>query len=187
MQPSRGCCGCAGQPRKRDRAHRKGPPDSPAPRPQSVSGGSVLPHPSGFYIAQLAEPLVTLMRPPWLLSGVDVPRRCAPSLAHLFGVPPAIPANWRCRVRSECLLTPGRSETSLIAADGKSVPGGAPTFAIMDERAAWDREKGDAMEKRSPLRLRQVCRTGFDRRSLSAGHCRRMVECQSLPGSAARP
>lgn len=34
----------------------------------------------------------------------------------------------------------------VIAADGKSVLGGAPTLAIMDERAAWEREKGDALE-----------------------------------------
>lgn len=33
-----------------------------------------------------------------------------------------------------------------IAADGKSVLGGAPTLAILDERAAWDREKGDNLE-----------------------------------------
>ncbi len=33
-----------------------------------------------------------------------------------------------------------------IAADGKSVLGGAPTLAIMDERAAWEREKGDNLE-----------------------------------------
>lgn len=34
----------------------------------------------------------------------------------------------------------------VIAADGKSILGGAPTLAIMDERAAWDREKGDSLE-----------------------------------------
>ncbi|MBE9636546.1 terminase large subunit domain-containing protein [Salipiger mangrovisoli] len=33
-----------------------------------------------------------------------------------------------------------------IAADGKSILGGAPTLAILDERAAWDREKGDNLE-----------------------------------------
>ncbi|RYH02856.1 terminase [Salipiger sp. IMCC34102] len=33
-----------------------------------------------------------------------------------------------------------------IAADGKSVLGGAPTLAILDERAAWEREKGDNLE-----------------------------------------
>lgn len=33
-----------------------------------------------------------------------------------------------------------------IAADGRSVLGGAPTMAILDERAAWEREKGDALE-----------------------------------------
>lgn len=33
-----------------------------------------------------------------------------------------------------------------IAADGRSILGGAPTLAILDERAAWDREKGDALE-----------------------------------------
>lgn len=34
----------------------------------------------------------------------------------------------------------------VIAADGKSILGGAPTMAIMDERAAWEREKGDNLE-----------------------------------------
>ena len=34
----------------------------------------------------------------------------------------------------------------VIAADGKSILGGAPTLAIMDERAAWEREKGDNLE-----------------------------------------
>ena len=34
----------------------------------------------------------------------------------------------------------------VIAADGKSILGGAPTLAVMDERAAWDGEKGDALE-----------------------------------------
>lgn len=33
-----------------------------------------------------------------------------------------------------------------IAADGKSILGGAPTLAVLDERAAWEREKGDALE-----------------------------------------
>ncbi len=33
-----------------------------------------------------------------------------------------------------------------IAADGKSILGGAPTLALMDERAAWEREKGDSLE-----------------------------------------
>lgn len=33
-----------------------------------------------------------------------------------------------------------------IAADGKSVLGGAPTLAILDERAAWTPDKGDALE-----------------------------------------
>lgn len=34
----------------------------------------------------------------------------------------------------------------VIAADGKSILGGAPTLAIMDERAAWERDKGDNLE-----------------------------------------
>ena len=34
----------------------------------------------------------------------------------------------------------------VIAADGRSILGGAPTLAILDERAAWEREKGDALE-----------------------------------------
>ncbi|MCT8989017.1 terminase large subunit [Chelativorans sp. SCAU2101] len=33
-----------------------------------------------------------------------------------------------------------------IAADGRSILGGAPTLAILDERAAWEKEKGDALE-----------------------------------------
>jgi phage terminase large subunit-like protein len=33
-----------------------------------------------------------------------------------------------------------------IAADGKSILGGAPTMAILDERAAWTRDKGDELE-----------------------------------------
>lgn len=34
----------------------------------------------------------------------------------------------------------------VVAADGKSILGGAPTLAILDERAAWEREKGDSLE-----------------------------------------
>ena len=34
----------------------------------------------------------------------------------------------------------------VIPADGRSILGGAPTLAILDERAAWEREKGDALE-----------------------------------------
>ncbi|MFN4130239.1 MAG: terminase large subunit domain-containing protein, partial [Paracoccaceae bacterium] len=34
----------------------------------------------------------------------------------------------------------------VIPADGKSILGGAPTLAIMDERAAWTADKGDALE-----------------------------------------
>lgn len=33
-----------------------------------------------------------------------------------------------------------------IAADARSILGGAPTLAILDERAAWEREKGDNLE-----------------------------------------
>lgn len=33
-----------------------------------------------------------------------------------------------------------------IAADGRSILGGAPTLAILDERAAWERDKGDQLE-----------------------------------------
>ncbi|PYC48190.1 terminase [Litorivita pollutaquae] len=33
-----------------------------------------------------------------------------------------------------------------IAADGKSILGGAPTLAILDERAAWEKDKGDNLE-----------------------------------------
>lgn len=34
----------------------------------------------------------------------------------------------------------------VIPADGRSILGGAPTLAILDERAAWEREKGDTLE-----------------------------------------
>jgi phage terminase large subunit-like protein len=34
----------------------------------------------------------------------------------------------------------------VIPADGKSILGGAPTMAILDERAAWERDKDDALE-----------------------------------------
>lgn len=34
----------------------------------------------------------------------------------------------------------------VIPADGRSILGGAPTLAILDERAAWEREKGDNLE-----------------------------------------
>lgn len=34
----------------------------------------------------------------------------------------------------------------VIPADGKSILGGAPTLCLMDERAAWEREKGDNLE-----------------------------------------
>ena len=34
----------------------------------------------------------------------------------------------------------------VIAADGKSILGGAPTLAILDERAAWEPQKGDNLE-----------------------------------------
>jgi len=33
-----------------------------------------------------------------------------------------------------------------VAADGKSILGGAPTLAILDERAAWEKAKGDTLE-----------------------------------------
>lgn len=33
-----------------------------------------------------------------------------------------------------------------IAADGRSILGGAPTLAILDERAAWEKDKGDNLE-----------------------------------------
>jgi phage terminase large subunit-like protein len=43
-------------------------------------------------------------------------------------------------------LDNGGGLARVIAADGKSILGGAPTLAIMDERAAWEREKGDSLE-----------------------------------------
>ena len=40
----------------------------------------------------------------------------------------------------------GAGMARCIAADGRSILGGAPTLAILDERAAWEREKGDTLE-----------------------------------------
>lgn len=40
----------------------------------------------------------------------------------------------------------GGGKVRAIAADGRSILGGAPTLAILDERAAWEREKGDTLE-----------------------------------------
>ncbi|MGD9916918.1 MAG: terminase large subunit [Paenirhodobacter sp.] len=40
----------------------------------------------------------------------------------------------------------GEGLARCIAADGRSILGGAPTLAILDERAAWEREKGDRLE-----------------------------------------
>lgn len=40
----------------------------------------------------------------------------------------------------------GAGMARCIAADGRSILGGAPTLAILDERAAWEREKGDLLE-----------------------------------------
>jgi phage terminase large subunit-like protein len=33
-----------------------------------------------------------------------------------------------------------------IAADGRSILGGAPVLAVLDERAAWEKDKGDSLE-----------------------------------------
>jgi len=43
-------------------------------------------------------------------------------------------------------LANGGGLIRVIPADGKSILGGAPTLAILDERAAWEREKGDNLE-----------------------------------------
>ena len=43
-------------------------------------------------------------------------------------------------------LANGGGLARVIPADGKSILGGAPTLAILDERAAWVRDKGDALE-----------------------------------------
>lgn len=40
----------------------------------------------------------------------------------------------------------GGGPVRCIAADGKSILGGAPTLAILDERATWERDKGDNLE-----------------------------------------
>ncbi|MCC5961580.1 MAG: terminase [Rhodobacteraceae bacterium] len=42
--------------------------------------------------------------------------------------------------------TLGGGLARVIPADGRSILGGAPTLAVMDERAAWERDKGDTLE-----------------------------------------
>ncbi len=70
-------------------------------------------------------------------------------LGFIQGLPPAdqslftIRRGSKLEVECDCL---GGGLVRVIAADGKSVLGGAPTLAILDERAAWEREKGDGLE-----------------------------------------
>ena len=70
-------------------------------------------------------------------------------LGYIAGLPESDQAQFTVRRGSKLEIEFGGNGGGLarcIAADGKSVLGGAPTLAIMDERAAWEREKGDNLE-----------------------------------------
>ena len=70
-------------------------------------------------------------------------------LGYIQGLPEADQDQFTIRRGSKLEVEFGGNGGGLarvIAADGKSVLGGAPTLAIMDERAAWEREKGDSLE-----------------------------------------
>ncbi|MDF3608330.1 terminase large subunit [Paracoccus sp. DMF-8] len=70
-------------------------------------------------------------------------------LGYITGLPEADQAHFIIRRGSKLEIEfegNGGGLIRVIAADGKSVLGGAPTLAIMDERAAWEREKGDNLE-----------------------------------------
>ena len=56
----------------------------------------------------------------------------------------------------------GGGVARVIPADGRSILGGAPTLAILDERAAWEREKGDNLENAILSGSRQARRPGAD-------------------------
>lgn len=70
-------------------------------------------------------------------------------LGYIQGLPEADQAQFIIRRGSKLEIEfegNGGGLARVIAADGKSILGGAPTLAIMDERAAWEREKGDGLE-----------------------------------------
>lgn len=70
-------------------------------------------------------------------------------LGYLRGLPEADQALFTVRRGSKLEVETeanGGGLARVIAADGKSVLGGAPTLAVLDERAAWEREKGDSLE-----------------------------------------
>lgn len=70
-------------------------------------------------------------------------------LGYINGLPESDQAQFTIRRGSKLEIEFGGNGGGLarcIAADGKSILGGAPTLAIMDERAAWEREKGDNLE-----------------------------------------
>ncbi|XOJ26124.1 terminase large subunit [Paracoccus sp. SJTW-4] len=70
-------------------------------------------------------------------------------LGYIGGLPESDQAQFTIRRGSKLEIEFGGNSGGLarcIAADGKSILGGAPTLAIMDERAAWEREKGDNLE-----------------------------------------
>ncbi len=70
-------------------------------------------------------------------------------LGFIQGLPEADQAQFIIRRGSKLEIEfegNGGGLVRVIAADGKSILGGAPTLAIMDERAAWVRDKGDDLE-----------------------------------------
>ncbi|MFD1482989.1 terminase large subunit domain-containing protein [Paracoccus nototheniae] len=70
-------------------------------------------------------------------------------LGYIRGLPEADQSLFTIRRGSKLEVEFGGNGGGLarcIAADGKSVLGGSPTLAIMDERAAWERAKGDDLE-----------------------------------------
>ncbi len=70
-------------------------------------------------------------------------------LGFVEGLPPEDQMRFTVRAGSKLEIETdlaGGGIARVIAADGKSILGGAPTLAILDERAAWEPEKGDALE-----------------------------------------
>jgi len=70
-------------------------------------------------------------------------------VGYVEGLPPEVQDLFTIRRGSRLELEyagAGGGLARCIAADGKSILGGAPTLAILDERAAWERDKGDALE-----------------------------------------
>ena len=70
-------------------------------------------------------------------------------LGFIEGLPDEIREGFTIRRGSKLEVETGLLGGGLarvIPADGRSILGGAPTLAILDERAAWEREKGDNLE-----------------------------------------